>query len=278
MRIERTARTVLLGAILALAPAAAFPAWGAPDSPTPAGSSTSGGADLKGVDLHRLLELSDISRGGGPLPGIEWTSIVQAFDGGKLDVEREFIVSGRAVNGKLEALVEFLTPPRTKGQKLLVVDRTMWFSTPDARKPVPISARQRLSGPAAAADVIASNYVEDYKVTSIREEVFEGKPCYVLDLLAKDDLVTYRRLVYWVEKKQLLGLRADYYSVSNKLMKMARFEYGHSIEVDGQQRPFLSKVRIQDAIKPDIVSEISVKTATRKLHSPAKFNLSLLSH
>jgi outer membrane lipoprotein-sorting protein len=104
-----------------------------------------------------LLKDADRARG-GVATGITWNATVEATEEGQTSV-RTFLVKARGN----DALVESLAPPRHKGEIMLFNDRTIWFVKPGLRKPVSISARQRLSGEAANGDIASTNYARDYE-------------------------------------------------------------------------------------------------------------------
>jgi hypothetical protein len=84
----------------------------------------------------------------------------------------------------------------------------------------------------------------------------------VLDLAAKHKRATYDRIRYWVSVKRVVGLKAEFYSVSGKLLKTARFEYDNTIEHDGKHIPFVSKMVIRDAM---IDAETTMEFGTVKV-------------
>ena len=60
---------------------------------------------------------------------------------------------------------------------MLFNDRTIWFIKPGLRKPVSISARQRLVGDAANGDIATTNYARDYDgATLATTRSAEGQP------------------------------------------------------------------------------------------------------
>lgn len=191
-----------------------------------------------------ILKQSDAARGGG-FPGVTWDVKVTAVGDGDTQ-EQGLNIKADANN----SLVEFISPPKIKGQKLLMVSNNMWFIRPGLSKPAPISARQRLLGQAANGDVAATNYSGDYEATLLGEETVNGDPTYKLELKAKNTSVTYDRILYWVSKVRQVGVKAEFYTVSNKLFKQAQFEYGNRINYQGKNIPFVSKMIIQDAINP----------------------------
>lgn len=194
-------------------------------------------------DAHSILKESDQARGGG-LPGIVWMMRLTSRDGEKVAEEQRLLVS--AIDDS--SVAEVIEPVRSKGTKLLQVERNMWLTKPGLSKPVPISPRQRMSGQAANGDIAATNYAGDYDAQSNGTESIDGETCHVLDLTAKHKRATYDRIKYWVSVKRGVGIKAEFYSVSGKLLKSARFEYNNTIEHDGKRIPFVSRMTIRDAL------------------------------
>ena len=194
-------------------------------------------------DAQSILKDSDQARGGG-LPGIVWEIKLASRDGERVDEPQRLIV--KAVGDS--SVAETLEPVRTKGGKLLQVDRNMWLTRPGLSKPIPISPRQRMSGQASNGDIAATNYAGDYDAQMNSNETVDGEDCYVLDLSAKHKRATYDRIRYWVSVKRGVALKAEFYSLSGKLLKSARFEYENTIEHDGRRIPFVSKMTIRDAL------------------------------
>ncbi|NOT98023.1 MAG: outer membrane lipoprotein-sorting protein [Sideroxydans sp.] len=194
-------------------------------------------------DAHSILSNSDQARGGG-LPGIVWEIKLNSRDGDKVDEPQRLVV--KAVDES--SVAEVLEPVRSKGSRILQVERNMWLTKPGLSKPIPISPRQRMSGQASNGDIAATNYAGDYEAQMSNNESVDGEPCYVLDLKAKHKRATYDKIRYWVSVKRLVGVKAEFQSVSGKLLKTAHFEYNSNIEHDGKRIPFISKMKIRDAL------------------------------
>jgi hypothetical protein len=208
-------------------------------------------------DAHTILKNSDQARGGG-LQGIVWEIRLQSRDGDKVDEPQRIIV--KAVDES--SVAETQEPVRFKGSKLLQVERNMWLTRPGLSKPIPISPRQRMSGQASNGDIAATNYAGDYDAQLKETESLDGEPCYVLDLTAKHKRATYDKIRYWVSVKRGVGIKAEFYSVSGKLLKTARFAYDNAIEHDGKRIPFISKMTIRDAL---IDAETTMEFGTVKV-------------
>lgn len=214
-------------------------------------------ASLAAPDAQGILKASDQARGGG-LPGIVWEITLRSRDGNKEDEPQRILV--KAVDDS--SVAETQEPVRFKGSKLLQVERNMWLTRPGLSKPIPISPRQRMSGQASNGDIAATNYAGDYDAQMSATETLDGEPCYVLDLAAKHKRATYDKIRYWLSVKRVVGVKAEFYSVSGKLLKTARFEYDNAIEHDGRRIPFISKMTIRDAL---IDAETTMEFGTVKV-------------
>jgi len=131
-------------------------------------------------------------------------------------------------------------------------------------------------GEAANGDIASTNYAGDYDGTIQGEDVVDGEPCYVFDLRARTKNVTYDRIVYWISKARLVGVKADFYTVSGKRFKSAEFRYGEGIVSEGEKIPFVSRMVIRDAVRPDAVTTLEYTDIEVKALPDATFNLNLL--
>jgi len=200
-------------------------------------------AAYAGPDAHSILTSSDQARGGG-LPGIVWEIKLASRDGDRVDEPQRLVVKASDDS----SVAEVFEPVRSKGSKILQVENNMWLTKPGLSKPIPISPRQRMSGQASNGDIAATNYAGDYDADMVATESVEGEPCHVLDLKAKHKRATYDKIRYWVSVKRGVGVKAEFKSVSGKLLKTAHFEYKSTIEHDGRRIPFISKMTIRDAL------------------------------
>ena len=208
-------------------------------------------------DAQQLLENADRARGGG-LPGIVWTIHLIPREGDKKLEEQRIEV--RAVDDA--SVAETLEPARFRGAKILQVGRNMWLTRTGLSKPIPVSPRQRMTGQASNGDIAATNYAADYSATLAGEEALDGEACYVLELAAKHKRTTYDRVRYWVSKSRGVAAKAEFYSLSGKLLKTATFDYGNEIRHDGRRIPFVSRMTLRDAL---IDSETDMRYETVKV-------------
>lgn len=221
------------------------------------------------VTPEELLVSSDNARGN--VDGIVWTIHLHSTENGR-DQDRTLKIKAHGRN----SLAEFIKPARVKGRKLLMLDRNMWFVKPGLRKPVPISSRQKLSGGAANGDIASTNYAGDYTPKSVTDTVLGGTECYLLDLVRKNKKLSYDRIRYWISKEQHLGIQAEFYTVSGKLIKSAVFKYENTLKVDGKPQPFVSEMVITDALVKENITRMTYKDVATKNIPDSVFNLNLL--
>ena len=217
-----------------------------------------------------MLQKADEARGN--LEGIQWEISLDSIEGGR-EQHREVRVIARGYNSH----VDTLAPANVKGQKLLMQDRNMWFAKPGLSKAVPISPRQKLMGGAANGDIASTNYTSDYKIIHTSEGKVNSETCLIMDLQAMDNRATYDRIKYWVSTERLVGIKAEFYTVSGKMFKTAIFEYDNSITINEKPREFISKMIITSAIIKDDVTTMHYSKPVLKKVSDATFNLNLLT-
>jgi len=220
-----------------------------------------------------ILRRSDEARGN--LDGVKWKLSIHS-----IEKERE---QRRALDVKAKGydfLAIMRSPAKVKGQMLLMVDHNMWFAKPGVKKPVPVSPRQKLLGGAAYGDIAATNYSGDYEATPLPDDVFEGELCYVFDLKAVTKKATYNQIKYWISKERLLGLKAEFFTVSGKMFKSATFQYQNTIKVNNRQQPFISIMNIVDAVISTNITtmEFSEPLLTRVPDSTFNLNFLMMRH
>jgi len=212
------------------------------------------------TNADELLRSSDQSRNGWSSYAVT-TTILDYVDG-DLKEEGVFDVSIKGMN---KTLVKFMNAD-VKGQYLLMVDDDMWIYMPNTRKPIRITPLQRLMGDASNGDVARTRYAEDYAAKILREETLNGLSCYVLELTAKRDGATYKRIEYWVEKATHQPKRAEIYLLSGKHYKSISFDKYESIE----GRVLLTQMTITDRLREGRTTIMKYKSyAEREL--PEKY-------
>lgn len=122
--------------------------------------------------------------------------------------------------GDEKILVDFLYPPRNKGEKYLKVSESMWIYRPKINKVIRISGRSSFSGSDFSnTDILSVRLDKDYDSTLLGIEDYNGRQAYKLELIAKSEEVTYAKIIYWVDKEKLIPLKRDFYTISGHLLK-----------------------------------------------------------
>jgi hypothetical protein len=81
--------------------------------------------------------------------------------------------------------------------------------------------------------------------------MLDNTSCWVLDLQAKNNLVAYPRIKYWISKNKNFGLKAAFYGKSDKMIKMAQFEYNNKVAYKAGKFDYVSSITISDMINTE---------------------------
>jgi outer membrane lipoprotein-sorting protein len=228
-------------------------------------------ANLPAGAVQELMKASDRYRG-GLVVGVTWNITITSVEDNDTTTS-QYTVRAKGVN----ALAECTKPARCKGEVVLFNNRNLWFLKSGVKKPVAISARQRLSGQAANGDIASTNYARDYDAVYERDESVDGTPAYVLLLKAKDKNVTYDKIRYWISKSKKLALKADFLTLQGELFKSATFEYQNSLVSGGKKIPFVSGMKITDAAFPKNITTINYESPREEAHDDSIFNINNVS-
>jgi outer membrane lipoprotein-sorting protein len=149
--------------------------------------------------------------------------------------------------GNDSTVVMILEPAAERGQIMLMKGRDLWVFMPNVSQPIRLGLAQRLTGQVANGDLARANFTGDYTPRLLRTETVRGEDQHVLELTAVDRGVTYHRVLLWVGKSNHRPRKAEFYSLSNRLMKTCLYE-GYR-EMGGRIRP--TRLVMEDALKKD---------------------------
>ena len=155
--------------------------------------------------------------------------------------------------GNENSVVMVTEPAADRGQIMLMKGRDLWVFMPEVSQPIRLSLAQRLTGQVANGDLARANFAGDYLPRVTGGETINGEHYHVLELKAVDRSVTYQRVVYWVNKKNFWPLKAEFYSLSNPLLKRCRYE--EFLPMAGKTRP--TRLVMEDALKEGEQSVLS---------------------
>lgn len=123
-----------------------------------------------------------------------------------------------------ESFTEFLAPPRDAGTKMLKLQDMLWTYSPSTDRTILISGhmlRQSMMG----SDLSYEDMMEDphlpnlYTAKISGEETINGRTCWVLELSAKKEDISYYSRKLWIDKTRYVPLKENLYAKSGKLLK-----------------------------------------------------------
>lgn len=147
--------------------------------------------------------------------------------------------------GNDKTVVTVTEPASERGQTMLMSGRELWVFLPSVAQPVRLSLAQRLTGQVANGDLARANFAGDYTPRVLRTDSIEGEKYTVLELTAVDRSVTYQRVMYWVKQRNGYPHKAEFYSLSNRLLKTAHYENFKMMA--GKMRP--TRLVMEDSIR-----------------------------
>lgn len=227
-------------------------------------------ADTTEEDPVDIMRQADRAR--GSLGGVEWEVTMTS-----VTADNIWRASFRVQARRYDVLAVVLEPSRRKGNRLLISGGKMWFHKKTLRKPVAVSKRHKLVGLAVAGD-LAADYAKDYEPTWLPDEILNEEPCYVFDLKAKTKGTTYSRIKYWITKSKRVGIKAEYYTLSGKIIKSAVMEYDNEILIDGEPHPFISRVVIKGKLMSEDATTLTFSKPILKTIPPETFDVNHLAH
>jgi outer membrane lipoprotein-sorting protein len=144
-----------------------------------------------------------------------------------------------------KSIVMTLEPAIDKGQILLMREDSLWAFLPNVSQPVRLPLSQKLTGQVANGDLARAKFYGDYEPGLIGIETIDGEKYYLLELIANSHGATYHRILYWVNSTNYRPYKAEFFSVSNRLLKTCQFSTFRLVE--GTLRP--TRLIMTDALK-----------------------------
>ena len=176
--------------------------------------------------------------------------------GEPVDVHKYRVLS----KGNENSIVMTTEPASERGQILLMKGRDLWIFMPSVSQPVRLSLSQRLTGQVANGDLARANFSGDYNPVILRTDTIDGEKYWVLELNGVDRSVTYHKVLYWVRQSNFWPYRAEFYSLSDRLLKTGRYENFQMML--GKQRP--THLIMEDALRKGEQSVLEYSTMKLK--------------
>jgi outer membrane lipoprotein-sorting protein len=126
--------------------------------------------------------------------------------------------------GDKQSFTEYLSPAREQGTKMLKLEDQLWIYSPSTDRTIQISGhmlRQSVMG----SDLSYEDMMEDRKLTDVYdatvagEEEIDGRPVWVLDLVANVEDIAYASRKVWIDQERYIPLREELYAKSGQLLK-----------------------------------------------------------
>jgi outer membrane lipoprotein-sorting protein len=174
--------------------------------------------------------------------------------------EAEMIIHGRRgdrtvrskswIRGTEMAFTEYLAPPRERGTKMLKEADNLWTYFPRTDRTVLIAGhllRQSVMG----SDLSYEDLMEDPKLKNLYnaqiagEDTVIGRPCWILELSAKNPEVAYHARKIWVDQERFLTLKENRYAKSGRLIKTTNVTSIRKVE----DRWVAEKIVFKDELK-----------------------------
>lgn len=136
------------------------------------------------------------------------------------------------------ALILIIGPARDKGISFLKRDRELWNWQPTINRVIkmpPSMMMQSWMGSDFTNDdlVKESSIIDDYTHTFLDSEAIDGRECYVIELIPKDDApVVWGKIITWIDKKDYLQLKSEMYDEEGYLVNTM---YGKEIKSLGNK-------------------------------------------
>ncbi len=148
--------------------------------------------------------------------------------------ESEMIIHGRRNSrtitsksysvGDKQSFIEYLSPAREQGTKMLKLEDALWIYSPSTDRIIQISGhmlRQSVMG----SDLSYEDMMDDRKLQDIYDakvestETLDEREVWVLKLTAIVDDATYHSQKIWVDTERYVPLKQEMYAKSGQLLK-----------------------------------------------------------
>ena len=175
-------------------------------------------------------------------------------------VESEMVIHGRRKSrtvrsisfseGDQKSLTEYVSPAREKGTKMLKLEDRLWIYAPSSDRIIQISGHM-LKQSVMGSDLSYEDMMDDRKLTDIYdasvvgEDIYDERPCWVLDLMANVDDVSYHQRKVWVDQERFVPLKEELYAKSGQLLKKTTLS--DVKKMDG--RWFPTRINYKDMLK-----------------------------
>jgi outer membrane lipoprotein-sorting protein len=163
--------------------------------------------------------------------------------------------------GDRKSYSEYLSPPREAGTKMLKLEDALWIYSPSTDRTIQISGhmlRQSVVGSDLSYEDMMDDatYKDNYNAVVIGEETLRDVKCWIVELNAKSEDVTYQIRKIWVDEEKYIPLREELYAKSGKLLKKTELYEFKRV----QGRWFPGKMVFKDMLKKGDGTEFIIES------------------
>jgi outer membrane lipoprotein-sorting protein len=164
--------------------------------------------------------------------------------------------------GNEKSFIEFLSPARDKGTKMLKMENVIKIYYPTAERVMRLSGhmlRQSMMGSDFSYEDMterSTKMLEEYTAEIAGEETIDGQACYILQLTSKIEKQTYYTRKTWVDKERFIVLKEELYARSGKLLKV--LTAGDIEYFAAQKRYYPKRVTMEDKLRKDSKTEMVI--------------------
>lgn len=162
------------------------------------------------------------------------------------------------VRGVEDAAVEYLSPPRERGTRMLKLGDRLWMYMPRIDRVQQISGHMLREG-MMGSDVSYEDLMESPKLREMYEarvdgqEELDGRATFKLEMTARDEGVTYPRRTTWIDKETYIPLKQELYTADGMLLKTWTMS---EIEEFEEDRRFPTRMTVEDHVIKDSVTRL----------------------
>ena len=146
--------------------------------------------------------------------------------------QREMTMKSWSKGNEL-AIILVTAPARDKGIGFLKRDKELWNWQPTINRIIkmpPSMMMQSWMGSDFTNDdlVRESSILNDYTHSFLKEEIVDGRNCYTIELMPKEDApVVWGKIITWIDKKDYLQMKSEMYDEEGYLVNTM---YGKNIK------------------------------------------------
>jgi outer membrane lipoprotein-sorting protein len=163
--------------------------------------------------------------------------------------------------GDQKSYSEYLSPPREAGTKMLKLEDALWIYSPSTDRTIQISGhmlRQSVMGSDLSYEDMMDDatYKDNYDAVVIGEETLRDVKCWIVELNAKTEDVSYQIRKIWMDEQKYIPLKEELYAKSGKLLKKTElFDFKRI-----QDRWFPGRMIFKDMLKTGDGTEFIIES------------------